>query len=112
MSANVASEELEATAQQLGIACQAEIAGDAVDPELLSKVPLTFARSHTILPLREQDGTIRVAIATPAALLILDELRLLFGKPVEALLVPTSVLIDAINHIYASMSGTAREVLQ
>ena len=46
------------------------------------------------------------------ALLALDELRLTFGKPVEAVLVPASVLTDAINHVYAGMSGTAREVLQ
>jgi len=112
MSAGLPTEELESTARRLGISCQTEIGGDGVDPGLLSRVPLSFARANLTLPLREQDGTIRVAIATPAALLALDELRHLFGRPVEAVLVPGPVLIDAINHIYTSVSGTAREVLQ
>ncbi|MEI6305623.1 MAG: ATPase, T2SS/T4P/T4SS family, partial [Deltaproteobacteria bacterium] len=112
MSVNLPMEELENTALRMGIACQFEISVDAVDPGLLTRVPLAFARANLILPLRELDGAIRVAIATPAALLALDELRHLFGRPVEAVLVPDAVLVDALNHIYASVSGTAREVLQ
>ena len=104
--------ELETTAVRLGIACQSAISAGDVDAGLLASVPLSFARANTILPMLEQDGTIRVAIAGPAALLALDELRLTFGKPVEAVLVPASILTDAINHAYAGMSGTAREVLQ
>ncbi len=112
MSTSPTPEDLETTARRLGIACRAEIGVESVDPALLSRVPLTFARTHTILPLSEQDGRIAVAIASPAALLVLDELRLLFGRPVEAVLVPAAVLVDAISHIYAGVSGTAREVLQ
>ena len=112
MSTSPTPEDLETTARRLGIACRAEIGVESADPALLSRVPLTFARTHTILPLSEQDGRIAVAIASPAALLVLDELRLLFGRPVEAVLVPAAVLVDAISHIYASVSGTAREVLQ
>jgi general secretion pathway protein E len=44
--------------------------------------------------------------------LLFDELRLLYGKPVEARLVPAPLLADVINHVYAGVSGTAREVLQ
>lgn len=112
MSTSLPQEELEAIAQRLGIACQAEIGGDEIDPGLLSRVPLTFARAHSVLPLREQDGSIRIAVAGLAGLLALDELRLLFGKPLEAVLIPAGIMGDAINHIYASVSGTASEVLQ
>ncbi|KAB0667225.1 type II secretion system protein GspE [Oryzomonas japonica] len=112
MSPSLPPEELATTALRLGIACQPEIAVAEVDPALLARVPLTFARAHAILPLREQDGRIRIALSSPAALLALDELRLLFGKPVEAVLVPEATLGDAINHVYGSLSGTAQEVLQ
>jgi general secretion pathway protein E len=112
MSPSQLPDELESTARRLGIACQPEIGGDEVDPALLARVPLTFARAHTILPLRERDGRIRIALSSPSALLAMDELRLLFGRPVEAVLVPAGILGDAINHIYGSLSGSAREVLQ
>ena len=112
MSAILPPEELEITAQRLGIACLPEVGAADVDTALLARVPLTFARTHTILPLRELNGAIRVAVASPAGLLALDELQLLFGKPVQGVLLPAAVLADAINHVYAGVSGTAREVLQ
>jgi len=112
MTAAFSLEELEVTAQRLGIACLSEIGAADVDPALLAKVPLAFARANLMLPLREQDGRVTVAIGTPAALLTLDELRLTFGKPVDAVLVPAATMAEAINHVYSSVSGTAREVLQ
>src|SRR5450631_656798 len=112
MSDALLPEELEAIAGRLGIAWLPSISAGDVDAGLLASVPLSFARANTILPMMEHDGTIRVAIAGPASLLALDELRLTFGKPVEAVLVPASALTDAINHVYAGMSGTALEVLQ
>jgi general secretion pathway protein E len=104
--------ELEAVAGRLGINSQLEIQTDEVDSELLNRLPLTFARSNSILPLREVDGVIRVAVSSAAGILQLDELRLLFGKPIEAVLVPAPLLADIINIVYAGVSGTAREVLQ
>jgi general secretion pathway protein E len=105
-------EERETLAARLGITSLETITAGDVDSALLTRVPLSFARTNVILPLAEEDDCVRVAIATPAALLILDELRLIFGKPVQAVLAPASVLADAINHAYAGMSGTARDVLQ
>ncbi|OGU14603.1 MAG: type II secretion system protein GspE [Geobacteraceae bacterium GWC2_53_11] len=107
-----ASDELAAVAGRLGIECCLEIRIDEVDTALLNHLPLTFARANAILPLGEVDGVVRVAVSSAAGMLQLDELRLLFGKPIEAVLVPTGVLVEAINHVYAGVSGTAREVLQ
>ncbi len=112
MSTISTSEDLAIIAGKLGITFQSELRHDEVDSALLSSVPLAFARSNCILPLTEQDGTIRVAVSGAGGLLLLDELRMLFGKPMEAVLVPQSVLADLINHVYSGVSGTAREVLQ
>ena len=109
---NAASEQLRALAARLGIGCKADISVNDVDGGLLARVPLAFARAHLLLPLEERESAVCVAIGDPAALLVLDELRLAFGKPVEAVLVPSSGLTDAINHAYASISGSSREVLQ
>ena len=112
MSGKLTPAELEISAARLGVGFQNEIGSEEVDSALLARIPLTFARSNLLLPLDERDGKVRIAVATPAAMLILDELRLTFGKPVEAVFVPESVLADAINHVYSGVSGTAREVLQ
>ena len=105
-------DELASLAECLGISCQPGISPADVSPALLARVPLSFARANTLLPLDEQNGTVRVAVADAATLLALDELRLTFGKPVEAVLVPTTILKETINQVYAGASGTAREVLQ
>lgn len=112
MSGKLTPAELENSAARLGVSFQNEIGSNEVDSALLSRIPLTFARANLLLPLDEQDGKIRIAVSTPAAMLVLDELRLTFGKQVEAVFVPESVLADAINHVYSGVSGTAREVLQ
>jgi general secretion pathway protein E len=112
MSAAQTPQELEALALKLGIACREQLSADEVTTGLLQHVPLTFARSNLILPLFEQDGVITVAISSASGLLQLDELRLVFDKPLQALLLPIATLSDLINHVYAGVSGTAREVLQ
>lgn len=112
MSSALIQPELASLAERLGIACQAAVATGDVDTNLLAAVPLSFARANVILPLGDDGGSIRVAIGGAAALHVLDELRLTFGKPIEAVLVPSADLIDAINHAYAGVSGTSREVLQ
>ena len=105
-------DELGAVADRLGIQCRLEIQMDEIDSGLLNRLPLTFARANSILPLHEADGVVTVAISSAAALLQLDELRLLFGAQIEAVLVPASLLADVINHAYAGVSGTALDVLQ
>ena len=106
------SDELVSVADRLGINSQLEIRPDEVDAGLLNLIPLAFARSNSILPLHEVDGVIKVAVSSAAGMLQLDELRLLFGNPIEAVLVPAHHLADVINIVYAGVSGTAREVLQ
>ena len=99
-------------AARLGIGCCEEIPVAEIDQQLLGQVSLPFARSNGLLPLRQDDGRVLVAVSGPASLLVLDELQIIFGRPVEALLAPAATVADAINHAYAGFSGTAREVLQ
>ena len=105
-------EQIESLARKLGIAFQVEIDSGEVDVELLSRIPLSFARVNGVLPLREVDGVIRMAVSGANGMLLLDELRMLFDRPLQAVLVPAPLLADAINLLYAGVSGTSREVLQ
>ena len=105
-------DELESTASLLGIGHTAVLPSADRAQHLLGRVPLAFARANGLLPLGEEDGRVMVAVSGASSLLVFDELQLIFGKPVEAVLAPPSVVVDAINHAYAGFSGTAREVLQ
>ena len=112
MSTGLLTEELEATAQRLGIAWQAEIDDSQIDTALLKHLPLVFARNNLLLPLKEVDGALMVATGDPANLLALDELQGVFAKQIKAVAVPKQVVMDAINRLYSKLSGSAQEVVE
>ena len=98
-------------AARLGLGFLADIDDSAVDPGLLTKLPLAFARTHLLLPLREMDGTLQVATADPTDLLALDEVAGVYGLPVRGVVVPRDALLEAVNRHYARHSGSAQEVV-
>jgi general secretion pathway protein E len=102
----------ESIARRLGLPFAAEIDDSLVDTTLLRRLPLAFARANLLLPLREEDGRLLVAVGDPANLLSLDELRGLFGLQPAAVLVPRPVIVDAINRLYSKLSGSAQEVVE
>ena len=104
--------DLERLAARLGMPFMAEIHDSDVDGALLARVPLPFARANQLLPLRESEGTLRVAVGDPTDLLPLDELRGVFGLPVQGVVVPKEELLAAINRLYSRYSSSAQEVVE
>ncbi len=104
--------DMERVAARLGLPFQKEIEDAGVDTALLKRLPLAFARSNLILPLRDEGGRLLVAIADPANLPALDELRGLFEMPVDGVVVPPTVLVEAVNRLYSKLSGSAQEMVE
>ena len=65
--------------------------------QLLSRVPLNFARRYHLLPLKRQEEAILVAVADPRVLGALDDLRLLWQMPIRVVVAPLPVVQEAIN---------------
>ncbi|SNB47420.1 type II secretion system ATPase GspE [Geobacter sp. DSM 9736] len=99
-------------AARFGLPFQEEIEDRQVDSALLSRLPLAFARNNLILPLAEEEGRLVVALGDPANLLALDEVKGVFEMPVAPVLVPRQEVLDAINRLYARISGSAQEVVE
>ena len=87
------------------------VAAGAVDLELLGRLPMQYARRNAVLPLRREDGEVVVAISDPRALGPLDDLRVLYGEPVQPVVVPAETLTDAIHRAYDLASGSAAEFM-
>jgi general secretion pathway protein E len=104
--------DLEKIAERLGIPFQAEIEDSHVDTALLTRLPLSFVRNNLLLPLKLENGRLLVAVGNPADLLAIDELQGIYGAPVECVAVPAAVVLDAINRLYARLSGSAQEVVE
>jgi general secretion pathway protein E len=97
-----ADEVLHAVGHQQGLAIVSNIDPAEVDETLLSRVPITFAKRHRVLPLSwVSEGVLRVAVADPLDVAPIDDLHLLFdGAEIELVLARESVILSAINLAY------------
>lgn len=89
-----------ALARELGMPQVTKIATDQIPAELIARVPINFARQHGLLPLAEDEKTVRVAVSNVLDLSALDDLRALLGKRCEAVAASSVLVEDAINRIY------------
>lgn len=89
----------------------AAVPDDLLDPELVTQLPVEWARAHGMLPVRYQ-GQLAVLTADPAELSAQKHLSLLLGRELLPLLAPRDAIIAGIERCYVSRSETAREFLE
>jgi type II secretion system protein E len=71
-----------------------------IDSALLALVPGEFAMRHQVLPIYEEDHSLVVAMADPFDVTVLDDLRLLTGKEVRAVVVNPRQISEVIEQSY------------
>ncbi|MEJ5378294.1 MAG: type II secretion system ATPase GspE [bacterium] len=82
-----------------------------IDGQMLSQIPIHFARKHMIVPVKMVDHEIWVAMADPLALEVLDDLRIKTGWNIKPVLSLASEISRTINRIYHESGDTAEQVL-
>src|ERR1700688_287699 len=100
-----------ALAQEYHLPFQAHIDENSLDPVLVSKIPINYAKKNRLLPLSSVDGSVTVAIADPANYEPLDDLRILYGAQICPMVAPAEVIAEAINRAYDQASATTAEDL-
>lgn len=55
----------------------------AISPDILKRVPREIIRAHTVLPLDERHGRLRVLVHDPVDVLLRDTLGLVLNRPVD-----------------------------
>jgi len=79
--------------------------------DLINQLPINFAKRCQLLPIGREGETVVVATADPANLGPIDDVRLLFRKPIRVCVAPATVIVDAINRVYDMASGSASELM-
>src|SRR5216117_336885 len=79
--------------------------------ELTAVLPMPFSKRHLVLPLARDGAGLAVALADPAALAPLDDLRLLYRAPLRPLVVPAPALRDAITRAYDATARSAADTM-
>ena len=88
-----------AVGRRLGLEYVPSIDRD-IDPALLALVPSDFAMRHQVLPLRQEDHTLVVAVANPFDVTVLDDLRLLTSRDVRAVVGNRRAISETIEQCY------------
>ncbi|TMB23838.1 MAG: type II secretion system protein GspE [Deltaproteobacteria bacterium] len=79
--------------------------------ELTALLPMPFAKRHLVLPLARDGAGLAVALADPAALAALEDLRFLYRAPVRPLVVPAPALREAITRAYDAAARSAADTM-
>jgi general secretion pathway protein E len=89
-----------ALADQLGLPFLEKIDPDAIEPMLVTRINIQWARGHKALPILEEEDRLVVALADPFEVEARDDLQMLYGKAVEIQLCPAEQVVGAINRVF------------
>lgn len=79
--------------------------------EIYKKVPYAFVKRHRVLPFKEEEETIVVAVDDPLNLEPLENLRLLLNQNVRAVYASKDEILNAINTCYNKEYGEASQLI-
>jgi general secretion pathway protein E len=95
-----------ALAQEYRLPFEAHIDEKLLDLSLISRVPINYAKKNRLLPLAIHQGVVTIAMADPSNYEPIDDLHIMFGMPINTVVVPGQVLDDAINRAYDQAATT------
>jgi general secretion pathway protein E len=110
VNTSVADEMLvaRALADEAALPLVDEIDLAAIATAVATRVPIAFAKLHRVLVVREDEGALHVVCGDPFDTQALDDLRVIFGKPVEAAVGGRDAIENAINRVYERQAGEER----
>ena len=83
-----------------------------VAQEVIDKVPSSVAKKHKIVPLKFENNTLTIAMASPLNLLALDNLRIVLNCEVEGLLATEEQIESSLERYYGVREETIDSMLQ
>jgi general secretion pathway protein E len=104
-------DELRRHAQRVGLPFADLITDDMLEPGLVSQVPVEWARTNVLLPVRF-GGQTRVLTADPDHSQACDDLGLLIGESLEPIVAPREVILEAIERCYFRKTETPEHFMQ
>jgi general secretion pathway protein E len=113
MDAVSESELLQALSESYAVPLRERLDPESIDVELATRVPIRFAKKHQLIPLRQTDGHLEVAVSDPLLTDPLDDLRLLYpGLEFQPVLASRRAILSCINNIYdrGSADDVAAEI--
>lgn len=83
----------------------------SIDTKILEKIPARFACHYKFMPVKFNDNALTVALTDPLDIEILDDLRLLLGCDINAVLAGGQDIVDAIRRYYGVGAETIEKIM-
>ncbi len=97
---NTPEEALAEFCKYLAVEFIKDIPVNDIPVDLVRDIPINYAKTHEILPFKEDAEKLILLTTNPLNQKVLDDLRVRFGKKVSPLVTTSSKLQDAINRVY------------
>jgi type IV pilus assembly protein PilB len=81
----------------------------AIPPAILELVPESVARENVILPLAEEDGSLKIIVSDPNDIDTFEKLRFILNRRIEPVLAPRDAILEAINRHYGQTVGESAD---
>jgi len=87
------------------------IEGKKVDPQLIDRVPATYAHHYKFIPFNLEDGTLSIALADPLDLQTIDDLRLFLGLKIKPFLAGEKEIEKGLKRYYGIGAETVEKII-
>ena len=77
-----------------------EIPFSEISVDLISNLPIQYAKTHNVLPFRETSSSVQVLTSNPLNFEVFNSLKVKFKKNIEPVMSFNYKIQEAINHIY------------
>jgi general secretion pathway protein E len=91
--------------RELGLDFIKDIPVNDISTDLVRNLPINYAKTQGVLPFRDEGDTVIALTSNPVNTKALDDLRVIFGKRVKALVTTSQRLQDAINRVYEKVTS-------
>jgi type IV pilus assembly protein PilB len=81
-------------------------------PEILELVPRDAANNYKIVPVSRLDNKLFIAMADPLNVLAIDDVKRITKLEIAPLIAPEKAIMDKLNAIDASKSGSMEDIIQ
>ncbi len=102
---------LSLVARQWSLPWAAEVPDDWLDPALVERLPVEWARAHRVMPVR-RDGRLHALVGAPDTLAAQEDLALLLGRDLAPLLTTPAEVDRAIERCYFRKPDASRELIR
>lgn len=80
-----------------------------IPDNVIQLVPESVARENKIIPVSDEDDTIKVLVTDPFDIETIEKLRFILNRKVETALAPQEQIIEAINRYYGQVEGESAD---